>query len=574
MNKKLTITLSAILAMAGITAYFVSQPKNTPTDQYPWQGFYYKSVDEYLEEYGLPTEQLDQQSFILLSDGLAYDQNNIYYFNKVLKNEGQEKIDELKKDLFERYSKAYHGPQKDQWDSETFQILDIDGAIARDKNHAFYGGYILENIPKEQLQTLGHRLYSNGKNVYSGNDPLDLNLNTLTFDQGYVSDGKKVYTLSFFSTYMPIKNVSANSFKVINRQFTKDNQSFFYEGNQLANIDYATFKPFINHAVDKHRAYFFLNSSQISITYSIDYDSYEEIDRYYAKDKNYLYHQGQRVHGVDPKNLATNQFGALHDGKHVISGTAIIMNSDPETYQRYKDMAYAKDKNSIYYADKKILGSHGPSFEFLTKEKYGKAYVRDKNYIYKEGKPIEGLDSASFEIISDDWFKDKESVYYRASKITEADPATFEVIDSDFARDKNNLYSVFAGSYEAIKSIRDPLSFQKVDSPYYKDKEHVYYNHVSAFYPLRGIDPESFKVLSIGYSKDKSNVYFKANTPLYTSPFITDADVATFEIIERPYGEQLSESGNYYETYNRDYGKDAKGCFVEGIRGDCPKDEE
>lgn len=385
--KKLLLNASSILTIVGIGLYLFILNR-TPTVQYPWQGFYYQSIDEYADAFDLPKDKIDAQTFTLLSDGLAYDQNNIYYFQQIIPNTGSDKIQEYKNKIFSDFSKKYHNPQKDPWDEESFQILDIDGKISRDKNYSYFGGYILENIPNDQLQTLSNGFYTENTYVYYGREKTELNLNQLKLDHGYAMDNKKVLGRSMLGLRSYI-NADAKTFKVINRNFTKDKSHYFYQGKRLTNIDYASFKSFIRHAVDKNQAYFFMNSEQIIITDGTDLDSYTELNGYYAKDKNYLYVAGQNVANIDPNKVQKNQFGTLHDGSKVISGDEFIMGADVETFRRYPDMGYATDKNSIYYNDEKIIGSDGNTFEFVTKEPFGRAYVKDKNGCFKEGLSIE-----------------------------------------------------------------------------------------------------------------------------------------------------------------------------------------
>ena len=56
---------------------------------------------------------------------------------------------------------------------------------------------------------------------------------------------------------------------------------------------------------------------------------------------------------------------------------------------------YAKDKNNIYYSDKKIVGADSKTFTLLGKSSYSK----DKNNVYYEGEKIENADIETFEII-------------------------------------------------------------------------------------------------------------------------------------------------------------------------------
>ncbi|MFC1749012.1 DKNYY domain-containing protein [Pseudomonadota bacterium] len=98
----------------------------------------------------------------------------------------------------------------------------------------------------------------------------------------------------------------------------------------------------------------------------------------YSKDNKYVYHLKRKVIGADYKS-----FKAINS-------------------------CHAKDKESGYYWEEKIEGSHGPSFEYVGAQGWDTnvdgiwgsyEYAKDKNYVYRDGKRIEKkIHSPSFKL--------------------------------------------------------------------------------------------------------------------------------------------------------------------------------
>ena len=126
---------------------------------------------------------------------------------------------------------------------------------------------------------------------------------------------------------------------------------------------------------------------------------------------------------------------------------------------------YAKDKNFLYYQGERIEGADPDTFEIVG---FHGIHARDKNFVYGyRAKKLSWIDANTFKIVSDVYFKDKNSVYYGEGKIIDnIDPITFEYLGGIYFKDRNSVWrSYYADEGGAIGSVSrikdaDPGTFQ------------------------------------------------------------------------------------------------------------------
>ena len=221
------------------------------------------------------------------------------------------------------------------------------------------------------------------------------------------------------------------------------------------------------------------NVSYAKSNTKIDKATFQEIDATYSKDKNGVYvweNRGwKKLEGLDPAtfeiiNISGSARRYLKDKNGIYSiiysmdgdSDKLVLENlpyDPQTYEVINQL-YSKDKNNIYYSDRKIIGADLSTFQIGSD-----GFSKDKNNIYLEGKRILGIDKDTVKIIELPYIEDKNNVYYRNKKIEGADKNTFE-LTYDFKSVVNNYYS--------------------------KDKNNVYYENKK----LKGIDVKTFKKVS------------------------------------------------------------------------------
>lgn len=383
--KRLLLNASSVLAIAGIGLYLFIL-NQSPKAHYPWQGFYYQSIDEYADAFGLPKDKIDAKTFTLLSDGLAHDKNNIYFGNTILPYQSSTEITDKKVQLLNDYQNNLCQNTSPTWDINTLEVLDIFGAVARDNNNAYFRCNKIE-IPVNSIQILARALYTDGKTVFNENLPSQINLNSFqNLGFGYVKDTKNVYTQPFALAYEPFKSTDAESFIVINGSFARDKKHYFYKKIQLTDIDYETFKPFTFYAVDKNKAYYFQNPTQIKAIPYVDYESFEEINKFYAKDKKNLYYENSPIPNINIKDITMNKFGILHNDTQVIINDELINIADPKTFKKLgKDSftPFYKDQYQVYFKNKPIPDADPKTFELIETQVLGLNYAKDKKGCFK-----------------------------------------------------------------------------------------------------------------------------------------------------------------------------------------------
>ena len=346
-----------------------------------------------------------------------------------------------------------------------------------------------------------------------------------------------------------------------------------------------------------------VNISYAGSNPKIDKATFQEIDAVYAKDKNGVYvweNRGwKKLEGIDPItfqiiNISGSARRYLKDknGIYNIDGDSdnLVLEKlpyDPQTYEVINQL-YSKDKNNIYYSNRKIIGADLPTFQIGSD-----GFSKDKNNIYLEGKKILGVDRDTIKIIELPYIKDKNNVYYGNKKIEGADKNTFEliydfgsVVNRYYSKDKNNVY------YEnkKLKGI-DVKTFKKisrlVDNFLIEDKNGFYIvEKDGSIAPIdsKEVDIENLSQLAIKTNlyHDKDSMYFVKNHKLvkikdapkvdpynlstyndkyinkYDVVYYLDTDEGAFKKLEKAESHQFSAYGD------TEYAKGRKNVYFKG----------
>ena len=342
----------------------------------------------------------------------------------------------------------------------------------------------------------------------------------------------------------------------------------------------------------------------------IDKATFQEIDAVYAKDKNGVYvweNRGwKKLEGIDPVtfeiiNISGSARRYLKDKNRIYSiiysmdgdSDKLVLENlpyDPQTYEVINQL-YSKDKNNIYYSDRKIIGVDLPTFQRI--DEY--IYSKDKNNIYFRGKKISGADKDTFEKIDKyNYSKDKNNIYYNDKKMKGIDVKTFKkisrLVDNFLIEDKNGFYIVEEdGSVAPIDSKEvdiENLSQLAIKTNLYLDKDSMYFvkNHKlvkikdapkvdpynlstyndkyinkydvvyyldadeGAFKKLEKAESHEFRAYGdTEYAKGRRNVYFKGKV-------LTGADYATFDMKynHEKHVYEIKDKNKVYETVKAD----------------------
>jgi len=349
------------------------------------------------------------------------------------------------------------------------------------------------------------------------------------------------------------------------------------------------------------------NVSYAKNNVKIDKATFQEIAATYSKDKNGVYvweNRGwKKLEELDPItfqiiNVSGSVRQYLKDKNGIYSiiysmdgdSDNLVLEKLPYDSQTFEviNKLYTRDKNNIYYSDRKIIGADLSTFQIGSD-----GFSKDKNNIYFGGKRILGIDKDTVKIIELPYIEDKNNVYYGNKKIEGADKNTFEltydfksVVNGYYSKDKNNVY------YEnkKLKGI-DVKTFKKinrlVDNFLIEDKNGFYIvEKDGSIAPIDGkkVDIENLSQLAIKTNlyHDKDSMYFVKNHKLvkikdapkvdpynlsiyndkyinkYDVVYYLDTDEGAFKKLEKSESHQFSVYGD------TEYAKGRRNVYFKG----------
>ena len=271
----------------------------------------------------------------------------------------------------------------------------------------------------------------------------------------------------------------------------------------------------------------------------------------FAKDKNGIYYQGDfikidttgfRVVGVISHYDKQSDYWEepiWRTYKQAFRGTKPIAISDPATFESVST-CYFKDKNYLYYYDRKVEGADVAT---LQKERAEGKFVSDKLNTYYKGKPF---------IYKGERVQQVSNNIYK----TTTHVLRYNGGDDDKEKEKAKDYFVELPNYFDIPTLKG------LNDLYLVDKNHLYYDENT--YPLRDKDlrvpiPKEnlSKIKLFEVLVTDGNKLYNGKEPLY------DYDVATFGIVSEHYYYQYDKNGIYnwrkklpfHYTNRPEYGK-------------------
>jgi hypothetical protein len=173
---------------------------------------------------------------------------------------------------------------------------------------------------------------------------------------------------------------------------------------------------------------------------------------YFARDKRNIYWVGNRLINIDIDTFILlgepGRFTQHAKDKYKVYRTFITLeDADPKTFKLVENSFYGKDKNHVYYLEKKILGCDSNSFKILDKTK--------------------------------DLSCDKNNIFFRENIIKNTDPLTFKFIDNSLINDyhllenaKINLCNLFKIPEEEIERIKN---LEHWDYAFGMDKYNIFF---------------------------------------------------------------------------------------------------
>ena len=560
----------------------------------------YATDDEKIRTRAIKNLNIDVASFENILKGTFYkDKNSVYYIDTAEDKQELKKLEGADADTFEPgiFSKdknsVYVEKQRlEGVNPKGFEILDNDLNFIKDYKNVFYLDRADDGItfiPRVQ-NTEGvdvATLESLGKSSFKDYFKDKNNVYIVASEREFISADSINTKLNFY------KLIGANpkTFELIHN-FGKDDKNVYFLDKKLKGIDAKTFEEISFSIVkDKNGLHILLNSDDSGIKTrnlkisGLDLKTFKKLENGYYKDKNNIYYD------LD-NNLSTIKNADL--------ATFEVLNS-PYSSSIY----FAKDKNNVYYQNKKIDGLVADGFEQIQSN-----FIKDRNGIYKfeEDENEKSLKitpinaKIDFENLKElDWkyFGDDKNIYYfdenDFKKLDNADVNSFERIEyTGFFKDKNNVY--YDG--EKVEGI-DMNSIEVINGMCIKDKNSVFYqgkklekissNNFNYFdggmsYDIILVDKNgSYKLMENENQKDKiipldsKNIDLKTleriDSPMDSSNYFKDKNGVYFLNGEKFVKINGADIDTFEVTISGKYGKDRNNVYFEGkkMEGENPK---
>ena len=546
---------------------------------------------------------IDVASFENILKGTFYkDKNSVYYIDTAEDKQELKKLEGADADTFEPgiFSKDKNSVFIDKQrlkgvSPKGFEILDNDLNFIKDYKNVFYldraedGITFIPTVQNTEGVDVA-TLESVGKSSFKDYFKDKNNVYIVASEREFISADSINTKLNFY------KLIGANpkTFELIHN-FGKDDKNVYFLDKKLKGIDAKTFEEISFSIVkDKNGLHILLNSDDSGIKTrnlkisGLDLKTFKKLENGYYKDKNNIYYD------LD-NNLSTIKNADL--------ATFEVLNS-PYSSSIY----FAKDKNNVYYQNKKIDGLVADGFEQIQSN-----FIKDRNGIYKfeEDENEKSLKitpinaKIDFENLKElDWkyFGDDKNIYYfdenDFKKLDNADVNSFKRIEyTSFFKDKNNVY--YDG--EKVEGI-DMNSIEVISGMWIKDKNNVFYEGQK----LKGISSDNFNYFDGGLSYetilfDKNGIYkFLKNEDNEKSVEIIrldgkELDLKTLERITSPLDSSdyfKDKNGVYFMDGNKfvkvngadkdsfevtesgKYGKDKNNVYFEGKKLEGKKSKE
>lgn len=288
----------------------------------------------------------------------------------------------------------------------------------------------------------GLPLTTDGENVflYDRQTPLDLKTVTI-LSEGIIMDSAGVYFIEYLDL-KKIEKLNPKDLRVIDNSILVNNSQVYvglapgYFAGEFSSI--------------------VANPSKLrKLDYPGDGGSplFTDESKYYFSTYRHLF----ELPIQNPQLLTSSYY--IKGTNDVYYGARLITNADPFSFtlvEKSKTPAkddyyvynYAKDKNAVYFRDKKITVADVASFKVLPSSYY-QEYAIDNKYVYWNGEVIDGANPATFVVLkrqpyegcgNGEYAKDNINVYFKTQKVKNADPKNFETHINGYAKDANGVY--------------------------------------------------------------------------------------------------------------------------------------
>ena len=427
--------------------------------------------------------------------------------------------------------------------------MEMAGFFGKDSKNTYFIGKKIKDVSPKGFEILDTKYVKDDKNLYkfetdslsyfSSNEikTKKVSIDGLDVKSFKVLENNKDYYFDYYvdksNVYIDKDNLEKitgadrNSFEILGYSIARDKNNVYKKGEKLGNIDIASFKYFENGiAKDKNRVFYMDERKDIK---NVDAKTFERMgESYYFRDKN-------NVFALKNDYPDSNYNLVLEMSKNIDRSSFDILNAE-----------FGKDKNGVYHFGEKIdgissnnakvieeLGDYDYIFQsgndhYLVTVNAGNSYDKsDDNTKEKfKIKKINGLNIdydtfKYFEIY--DLYKDKNNFYYHSDNDLKKIKSDIDVKSAekmielrDFIKDKNNIYYFSDGKLEKVNLKIDVNNLEYLDdgnsvfSSYLRDGKNVYFvdNENGKIKIVKNVDKNTFKVVNGNYGVDSKNVYY------------------------------------------------------------------
>jgi hypothetical protein len=307
---------------------------------------------------------VDVKSFELISDNLAVDKSQVYYFRMKPTTQGPAVLRgadpgsiEIIDEYFTRDKRKVfytHGSPRPctivKADPKTFTAL--NDRYSKDEHHAFYYCSQLKDADAKTFRVTSGYIAVDSKNVYRSGR-LVANADPATYGHlkhrfgnlNFYADDQRVYY--FVGT---VEDADPDTFEVMGSYFAKDNQHAYFcskKCHKIAGVDLKSFRvvPASGwgnarvYARDEKKVFFCSESDETDPCTALpdaDPNSFEHIERYFSKDMSNVFFRETPLEGADTatfKVRSREHHQGIHGGRDTNNVYTIRRVAWPDVYE-------------------------------------------------------------------------------------------------------------------------------------------------------------------------------------------------------------------------------------------------
>ena len=202
------------------------------------------------------------------------------------------------------------------------------------------------------------------------------------------------------------------------------------------------------------------NSNYFTIIPNADFDSFKSLDKYYSKDKNQVFHVARKLKNINPVSFVSLGSNFAKTNSQIFYNGYICIDADVNSFEIINEN-FAKDKTNLFavvpsariskykgYASllQKLEKTDPKSFKIINSR-----WSKTENYVVCYNKIWKKIDAKSFEFLFNDnnhsWAKCNNGFYNANGRRTVkgVDGKTFKVLNTFWGKDKNVVFNFISG---------------------------------------------------------------------------------------------------------------------------------